>query len=68
MSAPNLIEGMIYERLCNGKLYVLADLKSTHGWLYLLDSNRCLHLSHKTILKRYKPRPDLMSRLTTRMA
>ena len=63
MNDSALIEGMIYERICNGKLYVLDDLRTTHGWLYLMDSNKCLHLPHKTILKRYKPRPDLLPRL-----
>lgn len=54
-----LIEGMVYERLCNGKLYVLGDLKDHFAWLYLIDTNKVLRLSHKTILKHYKPRPDL---------
>lgn len=58
-----LIQGMIYERLCNGKLYVLDDLREHVGWLYLMDSNRALRLPHKTILKRYKARPDLLPRL-----
>lgn len=59
----DLIQGMIYERICNGKLYVLDDLKPSHGWLYLMDSNKALRLLHKTILKRYRARPDLLSRL-----
>ena len=59
MNEQLLIEGMVYERICNGKLYVLGDLRPTHGWMYLIDSNHVLHLPHKTIRKRYKPRYDL---------
>ncbi len=54
-----LVEGMVYERICNGKLYVLGDLQRDHGWLYLMASNRVLRLPHKTILARYKARPEL---------
>lgn len=50
---------MVYERLCNGKLYVLGDLQRTHGWMYLMDTNRVLCLPHKTIQTKYKPRPEL---------
>lgn len=59
MTKNALVEGMVYERICNGKLYVLGDLQRTVGWMYLIDTNRVLRLPHKTIQTRYKPRPDL---------
>lgn len=60
MKVPTLlIKEMVYERLCNGDLYVLGDLQKHVGWMYLIDTNKVLRLPHNTILKCYRPRPDL---------
>lgn len=56
-----LTDGSLWERVCNGKRYMLVGkLSSGWGgeprvWLYQEGKNRCLHLRVSTVLKCYRP-------------